>query len=297
MVPFESDSCLERIDQQCFIGTSVRFFEFPSKIQFLGLQCFSNCSFLETMAFDMNCELKHVEESCFAGSKLQRIRIPRNVETLEEKCFWQCKALKSVEFEVNCHLKKIGRKCFSESSLPRICIPSAVEHIGAKCFFKCISFESLDFESNSRLQSIGSYCFARSTLRKISHFPPIPNLSETAFSDCLFLGGSHDRDDHVSHVRAEGNFLINLDLRKIVSFLDDSFSVTIPKAFEIVGESSFSSCPLLEQIQFESSSSVRIIENYAFSRSSLHSICISSQTEIFEKISFLLPSTPSGSPF
>ncbi len=75
----------------------IRKMQIDSKITFLNISTFQNCSNLETVILPDT--LKHIAGSCFLNSNLAYITIPESVEIINLNAFRGCKRLSTVDIK------------------------------------------------------------------------------------------------------------------------------------------------------------------------------------------------------
>jgi predicted DsbA family dithiol-disulfide isomerase len=150
------------------------------------------------------------------------------------------------------------------------------------------------------LKRIESSAFSSSSLRSITLPRSVEWIDGSSFAGLdsltILLESGHE------HYSVDHQFLYSSQKRRLIRCFSTLSTIVIPSGVEILCSECFSSCKSLETISFESPSSLKRIESYTFSSSSLRSIIIPSGVEILcsqcfsscqslETISFESPSS------
>jgi hypothetical protein len=276
MLTFES---INRTEHKWFEGVHIISMLIPRSVEVVGCRCFASCE-LCRVECEAESRLVRIEQSCFSHATISSITVPASVEILCDSCFAGCQ-LEAFIFEQNSRLVRIERSCFAKALITAICIPRSVEILGDLCFqgahgAMSVCYDQdyndgwssvnehtryqtqtngflLTFESDSRLRTIGASCFLSACIKSIF----IPRSVEILGPLCFYEANSAIETKPVEHIietisgrtwKCEGC------LCNIHSQVTESF-----KALPVT---------------FESGSKVTRIDDGAFSRCSIESICI-----------------------
>jgi hypothetical protein len=104
--------------------------------------------------------------------------------------------------------------------------------------------------------------------------------------------GSDIREIRISegnhHFRVVGEFLVSFDGKFLHQWLGRDFIIRIPSEIEVICEHAFSIARYYRRVEFETDSSLRRIEAWAFSNcTSIRSFCIPSHVDTIEESAFL----------
>jgi hypothetical protein len=84
---FESGSRLERIEAYAFRESGLHSIVIQSSVVVLGIQSFSRCQSLESVAFESGSRLERIEERAFQESGLKSIEHPPSVSFIDGSAF------------------------------------------------------------------------------------------------------------------------------------------------------------------------------------------------------------------
>jgi hypothetical protein len=213
--------------------------------------------------------------------------ISRNIASLGEECSTGCDRLRIVAFESDSHLGEISARAFSLCrSLRSIAIPPFVRLLGRGCFSFCCFLESVMFEPRSRLAMIEEsaflYCHG---LRWLCIPASVTAIEARAFS------GSGVRSIRIEpgsvSFRVVHDFLVDFHVRSLIWLIGSPDSIVIPSSIERLASSCCAAKDGLRTVEFESDSSLRLIEASAFAGcKSLESVCIPSLVEVLPETCF-----------
>jgi hypothetical protein len=198
--------------------------------------------------------------------------LPSWIQHLSSEFFGHT-SLPAIAFEPGSSITCIPNSTFAEFRLLRsICIPSSVKILGQYCFARCESLSVVTFESGSRLSQIEPLAFETCpSLFSISLPSRVDTLSGSVFAFCRLKAISVADDN--GHLKVNGTFLTDLEGVSIIRNFGRG-SVLIGRYITRLDHYSFSGCDEISSVMFESGSGLPRIEERAFSRCSLTSICI-----------------------
>jgi hypothetical protein len=172
-----------------------------------------------------------------------------------------------VVFESNSHLRQIGEWAFFGSGLENLILPSSVEVIEAGAFQCCFSLKLLEFHSDTRLQTIEPFLFHRTALIKFSLPNSIHSISGSAFVECHGAFISFFPSPTLFDLR--DNILEDISGRQLIRYFGTSETIEIARSVEGILSSCFRDCEFLERVTFDEGSQLEILEDHAFSGTSL----------------------------
>jgi hypothetical protein len=214
---------------------------------------------------------------------VKSIRIPKNVEFLDGPSLIGLKSV-SIDSE-NVHFSVDGNAVYDYSGrrLIRVfdcdslfVVPPRVEVIGDRCFWGCRSIREVLFEEDSELKVIWQYAFLDSSVKSIR----IPKNVEILEAFSLLDLNSVSIDSENVHFSADGNAVYDYSGRRLIRVLDCGTRFVVPRRVEIIGKECFWDCRSIREVLFEEDSDLKLIENRAFSYSSVKSIIIPARTEV-----------------
>jgi hypothetical protein len=219
---------------------------------------------------------------CFPGR--EDIEIPPQTEVIAENAFADRNS-KAIFFESGSKLREIGKAAFQGMELSEFTVPASVEIIGDRCFERCFYMARITFEENSRLRKIGERAFAGCGLKSITIPASTEEIDGYAFMLCPLLSiqvlpGSQ-------HFATKGDFLFTANGTEIVRYIGREGKVIVPKTVEVLGKSCFEGIDDVEEIEFESGSTLKRIGPSALCNcSSLTGILIPASVVNIEKSAF-----------
>ena len=273
-----------------YLSKKTDFF-IPNSVTYIGSSAFSYCSSLQSVIIPDS--VTSIGDSAFWGcSSLQSVTIPNSVSKIENLTFTACLSLQSITIPNS--VTSIGNSAFEAcSSLQSITIPNSVTNIGYSAFKDCLSLQSVIIPDS--VTSIGSNSFEGcSSLQSVTIPNSVTSIGDSAFCGCLSLQ-SITIPNSVSNIIGnpfascpariinnskhfalfEGN-LYTSDGRKLISYLFEEETFTIPDSVTSIGINAFCDCKSLQSITIPDS--VTTIGDSAFSScSSLQSVFISHQ--------------------
>jgi hypothetical protein len=159
-------------------------------VEILGPECFSECAFLCSLAFEPGSRLRRIERHALSKcSSLKSICLPASVEFLGEGSFSECKSLSTFTFESGSKLTRIEARALSGcTQLASICLPASVEFLGEGSFSECKSLSTFTFESGSKLTRIEARTLSGCTqLASICLPASVLQVGESSFAGCKSL--------------------------------------------------------------------------------------------------------------
>jgi hypothetical protein len=130
---------LSRIEAKAVCQTGLIEMILPASVEFLGEECFFECTSLSSITFESGSRLSRIEANAFYQTGLIEIILPALIEVLGEGCFSLCKSLSSITFESGSRLSRIEAKVFAGTRLVEIILPASIEFLGEECFL-CVAY-------------------------------------------------------------------------------------------------------------------------------------------------------------
>ncbi|MCR5608444.1 MAG: leucine-rich repeat protein [Lachnospiraceae bacterium] len=227
---------LKSISYASFSGTDISEIIFPTSIETIGNNAFSNCSKLKSIVLPEG--ITSIGSSAFYASAIESIKLPSTLTQIQEEAFENCKNLKTIE------------------------IPDSVTSIGTRAFEYCYALESVKLSAN--INSISEGCFYNCTaLKKITIPAGVTSIDRYAFYGCNNLK-EVVLPNTLTGIRYEAFYecyaLEKIDLPESLTYIDNyAFiscktltNVTIPKNVISIGESVFNGCSSLESFTVDS---------------------------------------------
>ena len=136
-----------------------------SRIQIIGDQAFSSCTYLSTLMFsEGGPNLQSIGALAFSNCPITSIVIPRTLTTIGDGAFQYCGALSSVTFAPNSLCTNIGWTVFTNTAIRSISIPSNVTTIGPNAFTGIPNLVAVVFESGNQSINMAGNTFNSSSL-------------------------------------------------------------------------------------------------------------------------------------
>lgn len=143
-----------------FKNTNITEIVLSNSITSLGDECFSYCSFLNS------------------------VTLPNNITSLGNSTFTLCRSLSTITLPNS--ITSLGDECFINSGLRTISLPNSISTLGTSCFAGCTQLESIEL-SNS-ITSLPSLCFnGCSNLSSIKLSNNIVSIGAGCFKGCVGL--------------------------------------------------------------------------------------------------------------
>ena len=170
---------VKAFEQQAFIGTPLKSIVLPPSVEEIGISCFQNCYYLESVT--LNSSLKTINTLAFCRCEsLRSITIPVNVSYMRA-AFFDCRNIKITIDEGNTYLK-----------LRDNCLMSYDETV----LIEFLNKNSMtEYRVPSNVQIIGIYCFAGTRINTVIIDNTIDYIEGAAFNSSyvkkiIFVGTS-----------------------------------------------------------------------------------------------------------
>ena len=301
----------------CQIGNCA-FYE-CKKLEFFMLQegsklisipecLFKNCFMLKDVMFPERSSLRSIGASSFCNTSLKSIFIPSNVDDLKDGwCYKTCFLHNVVISQANKQYKNadensqliVGKNrntsncyenlIFASRNVSQVTIPEYVKNIKPYAFDNCKDLKSIDISEDSNLKNIDTYSFYSSSIESIV----IPSKFDF-FKKDWFLGITKLNKIIISPTNKyfkytdESQQLIvgknNIDdesYDNLIFACRDIKYALIPNYVKRIKSYAFENCCQLNKVEFNENSELIIIEEFAFTKSTIVQIKIpKSVTEI-----------------
>lgn len=224
-----------------------------------------------------------ISKCAFYGCEIESVRIPARVVNIGRTAFSHCKKLREVTFEngdltsIDGDMGVIFGHC---DSLERAVMSDNITYIGRYTFKGCPALREVVLGKN--LQTIDGLAFADCNAIEICEIPAnVSSISATAFTSTAFTALTIAEENR-TYIK-DGNCIIERDTDTVVAGCNESIipayvkhignyafyerdlhHIVIPNSVLTIGKYAFSECALLESIEFQSGSSLGIIDAYAF---------------------------------
>ncbi len=177
--------------EKAFSGKVITSVRIPNTLEYIGKDCFADCS---SLAFNVDNEMNYLGNSenpyyalistSVKKEKLKIVTLHGDTRLIASNAFYSFSAL--TEISGGEKLSYVGSYAFYGCrSLERVSFWSTVEQIGGKAFHSCVKLKSLRFD---KLISIGeeafAYCFA---LELVALPKSLTRISSAAFRSCKAL--------------------------------------------------------------------------------------------------------------
>jgi hypothetical protein len=264
------------------VATVIRIW-IPNSMIILENSCFRFGRKVEEIVFEYSSGLSQIGMCVLWRSCLKSLSLPRTLLSILRSAFAWCRQLCELKFEENSSLREIGESAFALTPIWSIVFPSSIEIIGEGSFYQCENLEYISFENQSRLQRIEAKAFSRIPLTKV-----------TLPSTIVFLHGSVFAETHLDSIsfQEEGinrftfDALMLMAHNEIVCCFQRLRLIVIARNIEILGAFSFSGLDSLEEVRFDSESSLNEIGESAFAKSRLESIVFPKSLKTIRKEAF-----------
>jgi hypothetical protein len=283
-VAFAAHSSLNRIGDNAFAKSPLKFICLPSTVLSVGSGCFRECQKLGFVGFEWNSRVTEIGVNWFRESKLPFVVVPNSVEAIREGAFAKS-ALRSLAFELGSRLARIESNAFQGCQMVELKIPKSVSVIGP-CAIDHKTVQSVSVET-------GSANFRRDGAMLVQKASQTIVYCEDGEIAILFIDGG-------IRVIGEWAFAYLGRMREFV-FLQDSQleciapfaffhssvrAICIPRSVKRIGESAFAHSELAD-IDFEFDSGLQVMEMKAFaSAQELRSFVWLKALEVIERETF-----------
>lgn len=289
---FSENSKLELIEKFAFNNSAIKSILIPSGVTKIGNSAFSYCPNLKKVEFQENSKLKIIDRSAFSYSSIESITIPSNTILIDECAFDYCLLLKNVDFFSNSKLLSIRYSSFAHSSITHITIPPHVTKIDVFAFSGCSKLKTVKCSPDSNLKKICKFAFVSFSIEEISIPSSIEDLDDRCFCRAMNLTKVTVLPCKIKNICIFNNFLLGKsDLKSdnfdVLKFAPKNIVLAkIPPFIKMIGPYSFYYCNRLKAIEFNIDSKLEIIDDSAFSFSSLERIQIPSSVVKISKNAF-----------
>ena len=292
-------SSLKLIGNNLFENSGITDISFSINLENISDYCFYNCSNIENIFLTDNIKYieKHAFENCINLTSLNN-NIDTKLEFIDDYAFFNCIKLSNLDFLLNnLIIKTIGNYTFNScNGLQFVEFPNTITSIGNNIFENCNNLQNVKFNNNittipneafkgcvsllsvnfkEGLLSINNNSFINCSLLNSLDFPEsLISIGESAYENCITLT-SINLKNNIEQIKDRCFYncrrLKNVDsynLNKLnfigkYAFYTNKFKYFyIPNSLKIINEYSFSRSSI-EQIDFEKESVISI-ENNAF---------------------------------
>jgi hypothetical protein len=218
--------------------------------------------------------VSEVAPFAFASSAVERVFVPKGIRVIRKHSFWKCESLRAVRFESGSQLQKVGSNSFAYSSLESIFIPRTVSVI-ENCSFACTPrLIEVTFESECLVEQFNEMLFFESQLCSLN----VPRNVFRVHSSILRRLKNILIEPHNPHFAIESSVLYHSAKTTLLRNFARWDDVEILPTVETLAEFCFADCPTISSIII--GPSVRHIESFAFTQSSLQHIEIPRTVEV-----------------
>lgn len=255
----------------------------PKFIETIAPYAFNECECLHQVTIPHDSNLKIIGKHAFSKSSIESIQIPHHVTKIGKAAFSYCKQLRQVEIPANSNLQKIEEYTFYGTKIESISIPCKVVEIGKNAFYGCSQLQHVEIAPNSVLQIIEENAFYEVQVESLSLPEKLTELREGWCNGALQLKKIKIDQNNNCYSLYNDQFIVgksSFEKRKfdvLVFAPRDIEKATIPSFIEIIGSCAFNACKKLRYVEFPFDSNLRIIEDRAFSDSSIKCISIPRQ--------------------
>ncbi|MBO7205249.1 MAG: leucine-rich repeat protein, partial [Candidatus Methanomethylophilaceae archaeon] len=274
---------LEKIKESAFSGCSnLMSITIPDGVTVIGVRAFEDNIRLSNVNLGLDSKLQTIGDHAFHNcQKLTGFDVNESVTSIGAGAFLGCIGLMSIDVvESNLHYSSVDGVLYNESKdtlivypagrTAEFSIPEYVDIVGDYAF----AYSKIKDVRFTNVSILGNSSFMHSQLRSVDILDTITYVGRDAFSGCTYLSSA----------------TIGSGISKIS---DDMFSLTglrsiqIPNTILSIGLGAFSMCLSLEEISFESNSSLIEIGSSAFSFNiSLESVELPSSVEVIGAYAF-----------
>ena len=280
-----NDMPVTGVSENAFVDcTNLTTITIPNSVLFIGSGAFSSCTNLETVYYKSSKDMWDTmdigsDNQCLTNAAIiyQYAVIGDLNFELNEDCasysVTRCKETATGEVVVpsSCHnmpVTKLANNAFHNcENVTSVIIPDSVESIGNSVFANCTSLKSIDIPDS--VLSIGDYVFLNcSSLEEITIPDSVTSLGDIKIASSVFY---NDESNWVDGVLYIGNHLIKAKTAingecsvksgtrtiaaKAFENCSDITDVSIPRSLVSVGQSAFTNCTSIENVNYESTQS------------------------------------------
>lgn len=292
-VEIPKNSEIRIIGKYAFYDCGIQKFTIPPHLTVLEENVFDYCKQLESIEFTENSELRTIENFAFNSSPIECISFPPNLKELKPKwaigankirkiCIMEGNPVFSM-YDDKLLLRKSSPEkenfdvlVYAICSIEKLVIPNFIEIIGTHSLYQCEHLKQIEIPNDSKLRIIEEHAFdltlidnfiIPSSLEKVENcWFPLKMSKITIMPDNKFFTLYNDKMILGKSSLEKENF------DTLVFSFPDIEKVKIPSSIEIINSNIFTNCMKFEHVEFESNSKIRIIKQYAFSKSMIHQI-------------------------
>jgi hypothetical protein len=236
-----------------FFRCGLRSVTIPDSVEVIGEHAFLGCESMTSIVFGPNSRLKTVNG--FRHVPIVSIDLPDSVEVLGRRAFAGCQELTRMNFGPGSRLRILDglKNCAFEV----FAVPDSVEELGRNCFCECNLLREITFGANSKLKRMYGPGFC--ALERFEVPDSVEVIGDGVFGGCSRLAsltfGVNSRLREIGRefcTTQEEDYLSGCNVR----------SVTIPASVEVIKPQAFSSCFLLERLEFAPNSKLRELNGF-----------------------------------
>jgi len=248
----------------------------PNTLQAISAYAFNGATNLETVIFEEMSQIEKIGTKAFYScSSLINIEIPNSVRTIGNSAFRHASSLSLVLFEENTGLLTIKAYAFAETAIINFVIPNSVILIEEYAFSNISLHACLVIEIYAEISSqpLGWSAFWNANIYQEVEWGV---LGSGITDDLYYVIKSDNTIAILRHLFSSNNSdliipstINNLVVNEIAShaFVDNDIlvSLEIPDTVTLIGEEAFDSSTLLTTVVFKENSQLETIGNSAFS--------------------------------
>ncbi|MBE6425447.1 MAG: hypothetical protein E7029_05575 [Planctomycetaceae bacterium] len=255
-----------------YIG-SVPNVQVPEGVTRIGNDAFRNCTVLRTVTIPDS--VTSIGTYAFSDcTNLTSVKLPGNLQAIEKDTFHNCFALTDIEIPNS--VESLGAGAFSHcTELEKLHIPDGVKSIGGYCFDTCKKLQEIHIPDS--VKSIGGWCFSRcEKLQTVTLPKDLEKLGESMFNECWHLKSIQLPNKLKSIPPAFSNAHVSsLEIPEGVTRIENNAfigayaltSLTLPDSLEFIGESVFTGCNILKEINISKNHShFKLVDGVLFSK-------------------------------
>ena len=228
----------------------------------------------------------------FAARGIAKVKIPSSIKVIASNAFEYCRSLASVEIPPDSQLQIINESAFTCTPINRIVIPSHVTHICRGVFHGCEKLSQIVISPNSELKMIDQHAFLETQITSLSIPASLTYLNEKWCSRTRHLNKIEVDPLNPRYSCLDGKIIFgksdesneNYDI--LVFAARDIAKVKIPSSIKVIASNAFEYCRSLASVEIPPDLQLQIINESAFSFSSISSLFIPSQVKQICKSSF-----------
>jgi serine/threonine-protein kinase len=252
-------------------GSSENVIDISPSGVIIGRHCFEavGSSAPVTISFPPQCQVRKLASFAFSHGHLENVEIPRSVEVIGSFCFQYCDPL-IIKFVRDSQLREIKRCAFLRSGIEAVEVPSEVQVIEDSAFQFCQRLNRIAFSERGVSLRIEGHVFQGTSIERIQLPGRIQHLCASSLIgiEPVCVGASS------LPLKLSSGVLIDESKHRIIRAVGDSRVVVIHQEIVFFGEWSFADLATLQSVSFSPNSSLQLIEEFAFSKSSIERILL-----------------------